>query len=89
VIGTLWSTFPDERMLAIEIDGCAVVNIRNISALRGIHETENGLTIGALSTLAEISEHLVVQSRHQILSDACVPARRDHHGRGIARRAPF
>ena len=55
-----------------------LVNIRNISALRGIQETENGLTIGALSTLAEISEHPVVRSQYQILSDACGHAATPH-----------
>jgi xanthine dehydrogenase YagS FAD-binding subunit len=55
-----------------------LVNIRNISALRGIHETETGVTIGALSTLTEISEHPVIQSQYQILSDACGHAATPH-----------
>ncbi len=45
------------RMKNGTIQPTKLVNIRNISSLRGIHETENGLTIGALNTLAEISDH--------------------------------
>jgi xanthine dehydrogenase YagS FAD-binding subunit len=55
-----------------------LVNIRNISALRGIQETQNGLTIGALTTLSEISEHPVIQMHYQILSDACGHAATPH-----------
>jgi xanthine dehydrogenase YagS FAD-binding subunit len=67
-----------ERMKNGTAQPTRLVNIRNISALRGIQETENGLTIGALSTLAEISEHPVVQSQYQILSDACGHAATPH-----------
>ncbi len=55
-----------------------LVNIRNISGLRGIHETDEGLTIGPLTTLAEISDHQVIRSRYQILSDACGHAATPH-----------
>ena len=34
-----------------------LVNIRNVASLRGIRETDKGLTIGPLTTLAEISDH--------------------------------
>jgi xanthine dehydrogenase YagS FAD-binding subunit len=67
-----------ERMKNGTAQPTRLVNIRNISALRGIQETENGLTIGALSTLAEISEHPIVQSQYQILSDACGHAATPH-----------
>jgi len=60
-----------ERMKNGTIQPAKLVNIRNISSLRGIHETENGLTIGALTTLAEISEHPQIRAQYQILSDAC------------------
>ena len=60
-----------ERMKNGTIQPSKLVNIRNISSLRGIHETENGLTIGALTTLAEISEHPQIRAQYQILSDAC------------------
>jgi len=55
-----------------------LVNIRNISALRGVHETDNGLTIGALTTLAEIEDHPLIRSHYQILSDACGHAATPH-----------
>lgn len=55
-----------------------LVNIRNISGLKEIHETENGLTIGPLATLTEISEHPVIRSQYQILSDACGHAATPH-----------
>ncbi len=55
-----------------------LVNIRNISGLRGIHETDKGLTIGALTTLSEISDHPVVRKQYQILSDACGHAATPH-----------
>jgi xanthine dehydrogenase YagS FAD-binding subunit len=67
-----------ERMKNGTVQPTKLVNIRNISALRGIHETENGVTIGALSTLTEISEHSVIQSQYQILSDACGHAATPH-----------
>lgn len=55
-----------------------LVNIRNISGMRGIHEDSRGLTIGALTTLAEISEHPLVQKQYAILSDACGHAATPH-----------
>ena len=55
-----------------------LVNIRNISALRGINETDKGLTIGALATLTEVSEHPVIRTKYQILSDACGHAATPH-----------
>lgn len=55
-----------------------LVNIRNISGMRGIHETPQGLTIGALTTLAEISEHPAIQKHYTILSDACGNAATPH-----------
>jgi xanthine dehydrogenase YagS FAD-binding subunit len=69
-------------LLARMKDGTAqpsrLVNIRNIGSLRGIRETDSGLTIGALTTLAEINEHPVVQSHYRILSDACGHAATPH-----------
>jgi len=55
-----------------------LVNIRNVSALRGINETDKGLTIGALTTLTEISEHPSIRTQYQILSDACGHAATPH-----------
>ena len=54
------------------------MNIRNVSSLRGIHETENGLTVGALATLGEISDHPLIREKYQILSDACGHAATPH-----------
>ncbi|HKF46243.1 MAG TPA: FAD binding domain-containing protein [Terracidiphilus sp.] len=67
-----------ERMKNGTIQPSKLVNIRNISALRGIHETDDGLTVGALTTLAEISEHAAVRKQYQILSDACGNAATPH-----------
>lgn len=67
-----------ERMKNGTIQPSRLVNIRNISALRGIHETDQGLSIGALTTLAEISEHPAVRAKYQILSDACGHAATPH-----------
>lgn len=55
-----------------------LVNIRNISVLRGIDEADKGLKIGALTTLTEISEHPVIRAQYQILSDACAHAATPH-----------
>jgi xanthine dehydrogenase YagS FAD-binding subunit len=67
-----------ERMKNGTAQPARLVNIRNISALRGVQETENGLTIGALATLTEISEHPVIRSHYQVLSDACGHAATPH-----------
>jgi xanthine dehydrogenase YagS FAD-binding subunit len=48
-----------------------LVNIRNISALRGVQATPEGLTIGALTTLAEIADDPTIRAQYTILSDAC------------------
>jgi xanthine dehydrogenase YagS FAD-binding subunit len=55
-----------------------LVNIRNVAGLRGIHETDQGLTIGTLATLSEISEHPAIRKQYQILSDACGHAATPH-----------
>jgi xanthine dehydrogenase YagS FAD-binding subunit len=55
-----------------------LVNIRNVPELRGIRETDQGLTIGPLTTLAEISDHPVIRAQYQILSDACGHAATPH-----------
>jgi len=55
-----------------------LINIRNISGLRGIQETDKGLTIGPLATLAEVSDHPAVRKQYQILADACGHAATPH-----------
>jgi xanthine dehydrogenase YagS FAD-binding subunit len=66
------------RMKNGTIQPTKLVNIRNISSLRGIHETEKGLTIGALTTLAEITDHPLIREKYQVLSDACGHAATPH-----------
>ncbi len=48
-----------------------LVNIRNIRELRGVQTTPEGLTIGALTTLAEIADDPTINTQYTILSDAC------------------
>ncbi len=47
-----------------------LVNIRNVSSLRGITVTPEGLKIGPLSTLSEMAAHPEIQRSYQALSDA-------------------
>ena len=55
-----------------------LVNIRNIPSLRGIHVTQQGLTIGPLTTLTEVSDHPTVRAQYAVLSDACGHAATPH-----------
>ncbi len=55
-----------------------LVNIRNIRELRGIHATPDGLTIGPLTTLAEIAEDRGVRADYTVLADACGAAATPH-----------
>ena len=55
-----------------------LVNIRNIPSLRGIQVTQQGLTIGPLTTLAEVSGHPIVRGQYAVLSDACGHAATPH-----------
>jgi xanthine dehydrogenase YagS FAD-binding subunit len=48
-----------------------LVNIRNIRELRGVQTTPEGLTIGALTTLAEIADDPTIRTQYTILSDVC------------------
>jgi xanthine dehydrogenase YagS FAD-binding subunit len=66
------------RMKNGTIEPSKLVNIRNISSLHGIKQTESGLTVGALTTLSEIHDHPVVRKEYQILSDACGHAATPH-----------
>ena len=67
-----------ERMKNGPVQPAKLVNIRNISALRGIREEDGGLSIGALTTLAEIGDHPTIREGYQILSDACGHAATPH-----------
>jgi xanthine dehydrogenase YagS FAD-binding subunit len=55
-----------------------LVNIRNIKELRGIQATPEGLTIGALTTLAEVSDDATTRSQYTVLADACGSAATPH-----------
>ena len=55
-----------------------LVNIRNIKELRGVHATDQGLTIGALTTLAEIAADPTIRAQYTVLSDACGHAATPH-----------
>lgn len=55
-----------------------LVNIRNISEIRGIQSSPQGLTIGALTTLAEIADDPTIRSQYTVLSDACGHAATPH-----------
>ena len=55
-----------------------LVNIRNIQSLRGIHATDQGLSIGALTTLAEIADDAAIRSQYTVLADACGRAATPH-----------
>ena len=47
-----------------------LVNIRNVSSLRGITASADGLHLGPLSTLSEIAEHPEIQKSYTALADA-------------------
>ncbi|HEY2470792.1 MAG TPA: FAD binding domain-containing protein [Terracidiphilus sp.] len=66
------------RMKNGTIQPSRLVNIRNISSLRGVRETEAGLTVGALTTLGEINDHPLIREKYQILADACGHAATPH-----------
>jgi xanthine dehydrogenase YagS FAD-binding subunit len=55
-----------------------LVNIRNIPALRGVHATKDGVTLGPLVTLAEISEHPLLRERYTAFTDAAGHAATPH-----------
>ncbi len=55
-----------------------LVNIRNVESLRGISNGREGLRLGPLSTLTEISEHPEIQKNYQALADAAGHAATPH-----------
>ena len=48
-----------------------VVNLKTIAELRGISETHDGVSIGALVTLTEIEESRLLRERYRALTEAC------------------
>ncbi len=47
-----------------------IINIRNVSALRGINASGEGLRIGPLATLEELSTHPAIRTQYAALADA-------------------
>lgn len=48
----------------------AVIDITGISELKGIRETADGVSIGALTTLTEIGQHALIRDNYSVLSEA-------------------
>jgi xanthine dehydrogenase YagS FAD-binding subunit len=48
----------------------ALIDLSAIESMRGIRDTGDGIEIGALSTLTEISENPLIKQRYSVLSDA-------------------
>jgi xanthine dehydrogenase YagS FAD-binding subunit len=48
----------------------AVIDMSGIASLKGIRETEEGLEIGALTTLAEVESSPIVREKYSLLSTA-------------------
>ena len=51
-----------------------IVSLQALTALRGIRETESGLSIGALTTLSEIADHRVVRDAFPALAQGAAAA---------------
>jgi len=47
-----------------------VISLRNVAALRGVTEVDGRLTIGALTTIADLAAHPLVQQHVPILAEA-------------------
>ena len=48
-----------------------LVNLKRVEELRGIRNISDGIRIGALTTLAEISEHETIRTNYRALAQAC------------------
>lgn len=48
-----------------------LVNLKQISELRGITQTSEGVRIGALTTLTEIAESQIIRDHYAALAEAC------------------
>lgn len=61
-------------LLDLMKDGVAspskLVNIRNIDALRGVNTTNEGLSLGPLTTLSELASHPAVREQYTALADS-------------------
>ena len=50
----------------------AVIDLSNIEALKGIRETDDGIEIGALTTLNDVIQNELIKERYSLLSDAAL-----------------
>ena len=48
----------------------ALIDLSGIESLRGVRETDDGIEIGALTTLTEVINNEIIQQRYSLLSDA-------------------
>lgn len=48
-----------------------LVNLKHVAGLRGVQETDDGIRIGALTTLTEIAEHPLLREKYRALAQAC------------------
>jgi xanthine dehydrogenase YagS FAD-binding subunit len=48
----------------------ALIDLNGVDALKGIRETDDGIEIGAVTTLREIINHPVIKSDYSLLADA-------------------
>lgn len=48
----------------------AMIDLSGIEALRGVRETDDGIEIGALTTLTEVATNPLIQQRYSLLSQA-------------------
>src|SRR5438132_11058337 len=72
--GARWFAGGTDLMPEIKLDLAAprrLVNLKRVDELRGIQETDEGLKIGALTTLAEIAAHDMLRTRYRALTQAC------------------
>jgi len=53
---------------AKEVD--ALIDLSGIESLRGVRETDDGIEIGALTTLTEVINNEIIQQRYSLLFDA-------------------
>ena len=51
-------------------EGDALIDLSGIESLRGVRETDDGIEIGALTTLTEVINNEIIQQRYSLLSDA-------------------
>jgi len=47
-----------------------LVNIRNVSALRGVDSSDKGLSLGPLTTLSELATHPAIRDKYTALADS-------------------